>query len=167
MYLELQLLNEILFKPLKFELSNIKEELEGQDYFAHTFQIGKHKAKFRTAKITPTKTGHFVTLWKRNPQGITESHSILDDFDFYIITTRQKNNFGIFIFHKTVLHEKRILSDDSRDGKRGFRVYPSWDNTSNKQAQKTQLWQCNSFIDLSIENSIDLQKINDLLNINQ
>jgi hypothetical protein len=159
MFPELQLINEILFKPSRLELSNIQVELESKEYFAHTFQLGKYKVKFRTAKITPTKTGQFLTLWKRNNQGITAPHSISDDFDFYIIATREESNFGVFIFSKAVLHEKRILADDSRDGKRGFRVYPSWSIVTNKQALKTQLWQADYFLELSKGKTIDFEKV--------
>ncbi|WP_366183342.1 MepB family protein [Flavobacterium ovatum] len=159
MYPELQNLNELVFKPSGLELSILQTELESKEYFAHTFQLGQYKVKFRTAKITPTKTGQFVTLWKRDNQGITAPHSISDDFYFYIIVTRQDRNFGIFLFPKAVLHENRILSDDSRDGKRGFRVYPIWDKTTSKQAQQTQFWQADYFVDLTESKPIDLRQI--------
>lgn len=158
MYSELQLLFDLVFKPSGLELSDLQIELESKEYFAQTFQLGKYKVKFRTAKITPTKTGQFVTLWKRNNQGITAPHSITDNFDFYIIATRQENNIGVFIFPKAVLHQNHILSDDSRDGKRGFRVYPIWDVTNNKQAQKTQTWQLNYFLELTEGKIIVLEK---------
>ena len=156
---ELQLLNEKIFKPSGLELSNVQAEAESKEYFAHTFQLGKYKVKFRTAKITPTKTGQFVTLWKRNTQGITAPHSISDDFEFYIIAAQKDNNFGVFFFPKAVLQENRILADDFRDGKRGFRVYPTWDTTTTKQAQKTQLWQADYFVELMEGKTIDLHKI--------
>jgi len=158
MHSDLQLINEFIFKPAGFEISNIETELESLEYSAQTFRLGQHKVKFRTAKITPTKTGQFVTLWKRNSQGITEPHNFSDDFDFYIIATRTDSQFGIFIFQKAVLHENCILSDNFREGKRGFRVYPPWDSTINKQAQKTQIWQINYFLELTQAKTIDLQK---------
>ncbi|MCW2120154.1 MepB family protein [Flavobacterium sp. 7A] len=157
MYPELQLINEKLFKPSGLELSNIQLELESKEYFAHTFQLGKYKVKFRTAKITPTKTGQFVTLWKRNNQGLTTPHSKSDAIDFYIIATRKEEDFGVFIFPKAILHEKHVLSDDSRDGKRGFRVYSNWDTVTNKQALKTQTWQVNYFLELKDKKIIDLE----------
>ena len=55
-----------------------------------------------------------------------------------------------------VLLEKRILSDDTKAGKRGIRVYPTWDLAINKQAQKTQRWQSKYFLNLSDDMKIDL-----------
>ena len=66
---------------------------------------------------------------------------------------------GVFIFPKTVLHQNGILSDDKKDGKRGIRVYPPWDLTTNKQAQKTQLWQIDYFVALLENKQIDVEKI--------
>jgi hypothetical protein len=161
-YPELELINKLVFQPCEFIITDLEKEPESQEYFAHQFQIGKQNVKFRTAKITPTKTGQFVTIWKRNPKGITEPFDIYDDFYFYIIATRKDEKFGLFIFPKTVLHEHGILSDKVKEGKRGIRVYPPWDVTTNKQAQKTQSWQVNFFIDLSNEKKIDLEKVKGL-----
>ena len=96
------------------------------------------------AKITPTKTGQFVSIWKRNQKGITEPHNVDDEFEFYFIATRQAERFGVFIFNKTVLSENRILTNQK--GKRGIRIYPNWSVTENKQAQKTQNWQTKYFV---------------------
>jgi hypothetical protein len=52
------------------------------------------------------------------------------------------------------LQEKGILSDDNKEGKRGFRVYPPWDIAINKQAKQTQEWQLKYFL----ETPIDLEK---------
>jgi hypothetical protein len=155
-YSEIELINKLIFNPCGLELSNIESELASQEYFAHTFNLAGQNVKFRTAKITPTKLGQFVTIWKRNRQGITEPFHISDDFYFYIIATRKDKEFGIFIFPKMVLLEKRILSDDTKAGKRGIRVYPTWDLAINKQAQKTQRWQSKYFLNLSDDMKIDL-----------
>lgn len=61
------------------------------------------------------------------------------------------------------MYENKILSDKTRDGKRGIRVYSTWDLTSNKQAQKAQLWQTNYFIELSKDKQIDLTRAKHLL----
>lgn len=163
MYSELELIEKSVFKLCVLELTNVEIELESQEYFAHNFELGGQKVKFRTAKITPTKTGQFVTIWKRNEKGITEPFSISDDIDFYIIATRKDKKFGLFIFPKKVLYENRILSDKTRDGKRGIRVYPTWDSTTNKQAQKTQLWQAKYFLEISQDKQIDLTRAKKLL----
>ena len=164
-YSELELIDNFVFKMCGLEVSNIKAEAESQEYCAHDFQLNGQNVKFRKAKITPTKIGQFVTIWKRNKKGITEPFDISDKFEFYIIMTRQNENLGLFIFPKTVLYENKILSDKTRDGKRGIRVYPTWDLTVNKQAQKTQLWQTKYFLDISPDNEIDLTKAKNLLSL--
>ena len=57
------------------------------------------------------------------------------------------------------------MSDHSRDGKRGIRVYPRWNVTTNKQAQKTQAWQTHFFIDLTKDEQIDVKKAKRLVDI--
>lgn len=162
---ELELIDELVFKPCHFNLKNIKLESESQEYTAHTFQLNEYKILFRKAKITPTKTGQFVTLWKRNEKGITEPFDFTDQFDFYLIANRTPSKFGVFIFPRKILHEHKVLSDATRDGKRGIRVYPIWDETTSKQAQKTQIWQTQYFIDLSDHDQIDLNLAKKLLMI--
>ena len=66
-----------------------------------------------------------------------------------IISVRKENNFGQFIFPKAVLLEKGIFSTSTKEGKRATRVYPPWDVTTSKQAQKTQTWQMNYFLEIS------------------
>ena len=166
-YSELELIDNIVFKACGLELKNVETELESKEYFAHNFELGGQKVKFRIAKITPTKTGQFVTIWKRNEKGITEPFDILDDIDLYIIATRKETEFGLFVFPKNVLYENKILSDKNRDGKRGIRVYPNWDLTTNKQAQKTQLWQTKYFIDISQDKQIDLKRATELLTLDK
>jgi hypothetical protein len=83
-----------------------------------------------------------------------------------MIATQKENNFGVFIFPKIILQEKGILSNqgkNKKNGKRGIRVYPIWDKTMNKQAQKTQNWQLNYFLDISENIEIDLQEAKELL----
>lgn len=153
---DLALVNELVFKSCHFRLKNIQPESESQEYAAHTFQLNEYKILFRKAKITPTKTGQFVTLWKRNEEGITIPFESTDDFDFCLIATKTPTNFGIFIFPKSVLHENKVISDEKIEGKRGIRVYLIWDETTSKQAQKTQVWQTRYFLDLSNKKKIDM-----------
>ena len=162
---DLELVNELVFKPCNFNLKNVEPESESQEYTAHTFQLANYKILFRKAKITPTKTGQFVTLWKRNEEGITTPFEINDDFDYFIIVTKTATNFGVFIFPEIILQEHQILSDQSKVGKRGIRVYPSWDETTNKQAQKTQIWQTKYFLDLSDIKKIDMVRAKNLLSM--
>ena len=156
---ELELIQKFLFQTGGFEISNIKAEPESQKYLAYQFLINGKQAIFRKGKITPTKIGQFVTIWKRNDKGITVPFDINDNIDFFIIATRKDENFGVFIFPKNALLKNRILTTEEKDGKRGIRVYPIWDQAINPQAQKTQLWQTKYFINLSEEKEIDLKRI--------
>lgn len=132
---------------LGFEITDFIKEAESREYDACIFKLDNKSVKFRSAKITPTKTGQFVTLWKRNRAGITQPHEESDPFDLYIISVRKEKLSGQFVFTKQVLIEHNILSTSKKEGKRGFRVYPPWDVTANKQAQKTQKWQAEFFVE--------------------
>jgi len=164
---ELESIDKLVFKACGLELTNVENERESQEYLAYNFLLDGQNVKFRKAKITPTKIGQFVTIWKRNKNGFTEPFEVSDGFEFYIISTRQNENFGLFIFPKSVLYKKKILSDKTKqqDGKRGIRVYPTWDLTTNKQAQKTQSWQTKYFLDISPDKEIDLEKARNLLSL--
>lgn len=164
-FTDLKSIDELVFKPCNFSLKNIKPETESQEYSAHRFQLDEKQILFRVAKVTPTKKGQFVAIWKRNTEGITAPFEVADEFDFYLIATKTTTNFGIFIFPKKILNENKILSDQTRDGKRGIRVYPIWDEATSKQAHKTQLWQTKYFLDLSNPEQIDLNRAKNLLKI--
>ena len=152
---QLYLLQELI--PLKFKFTNPELEKESKEYWACRFEVNHQKVINRKAKITPTKVGQFVTLWKRNPDGpITPFHSD-DHFDLVIISVKKDNDFGLFVFPKSVLVKKGIVSNKSKEGKRGFRVYPQWDEANNNQAIKTQKWQLDYFLSLN-KNSIDVNK---------
>ena len=165
LFSELDLINKYVFQVCETKLKNVETELECQEYFAHNFELNNQKVKFRMAKITPTKTGQFVSIWKRNQNGITEPHNIADEFEFYIIGTKAETKLGVFIFNKTILSENKILSNKNGEGKRGIRVYPTWNLTTNKQAQKTQNWQTKYFVEIINNNQIDINKAKKLLNL--
>ena len=103
------------------------------------------KAIYRKAKITPVKVGQFVSVWKRNVEGITEPRHVNDEFEHFVIQCKKGQNVGEFVFPKSILVEKGIISTSKKEGKRGFRVYPPWDKAENKQAIKTQEWQLDYF----------------------
>ena len=140
----------------------MKAEVEGKEYMAYEFKINQLFVKYREAKITPTKIGQFVTLWKRNKKGPIEPFEVSDNIDLFIISTRKGKQFGQFIFPKSILHKMGILSDKNKEGKRAIRVYPPWDQAENKQAIKTQQWQLNYFLELSSNTAIDFTKVNKL-----
>ncbi len=134
-------------------------EKESADYGAYTFDLNGPSIHFRIAKITPTKVGQFVTFWKRSSTGITEPYDFSDPFDFLIVNTRRDHHLGQFIFPKAVLAKQGVLSLKGIGGKRAIRVYPSWDQTLNKQAQKTQSWQKECFVDLSQAKELDIERV--------
>lgn len=149
----------ILAKQLVYDCCNLKctqplPETESTEYSAYRFEINKKTICYREAKITPTKTGQFVTLWKRNISGTIEPFDFSDIIDFVIISVRKENNFGQFILPKPILLEKGIFSTATKEGKRATRVYPPWDITTSKQAKKTQEWQLDYFLEISENESI-------------
>lgn len=157
---DLKAVKELVYDKCGFDLTNLKQNLESKAYGACTFELNGKLIQQRISKITPTKTGQFVTIWKRNDKGITGPFDISDNFDFVIITARNDENFGQFIFPKAVLAEKGILTQNGKEGKRGIRVYPPWDIPTNKQAEKTQNWQTNYFLTIhnNTETDFDLAK---------
>jgi hypothetical protein len=149
----------ILAKKLSYDICNLQcsqpePEAESTDYGASRFMINRKSICYRIAKTTPTKNGQFVTLWKRNSSGIIEPFDSLDAIDFVVVSVRKENNFGQFIFPKSVLLNKGIFSTPNKEGKRATRVYPPWDITTSKQALKTQQWQLDYFLDLSNNETI-------------
>jgi hypothetical protein len=143
---DLLLMEKLVFKPMGFSIENLVVEDESAEYGAAEFILDNRRIKFRVAKITPTKTGQFVTFWKRIGKGPIQPYDLNDLFDLLIVSVRTENHFGHFVFPKKVLCEKGIVSSDESEGKRAMRVYPSWDKTDNPQAKKTQAWQVLYFV---------------------
>jgi len=138
-----------IYKKVNLQISDLKIQKEGKEYQACRYKLNTKTVYSRFSKITPKKIGQFVTFWKRNLEGITEPYSEIDEFDILIINVKTENKFGQFIFPKSILIKKRIISTLKKEGKRGFRVYPIWDIAINKQAKKTQEWQLNYFFELN------------------
>ncbi len=137
---------EKLFAKHSLTFNNFTEELESKEYKACQFTVDKGIVICRTAKITPTKIGAFVTFWKRNrPSAPIQPFEETDVFSWYVVVVESKNNSGFFVFPKSVLINRGILSTKTKEGKRGFRVYAPWDVPSNKQAVATQKWQIPHF----------------------
>jgi hypothetical protein len=154
---DLLIAEELIYKPSGFALQNVTIEDESAEYGASEFTINNHSIKFRVAKITPTKVGQFVTFWKRLGKGPILPYDFKDPFDFLVVSVRSGQNLGQFVFPKAVLCEKGIISCNGKEGKRAMRVYPPWDKTDNSQANKTQTWQLQYFIEFS-ESNFDFQK---------
>lgn len=151
-------IREIVFNPLRLAIKNVWKEPESQEYSAYRFDLGNRKVIFRNAKATPKKTGQFVTLWKRNPHGETQPLDCSDDFDWAIICVKSGNRQGLFVFPKPALLQHGVISGDSKEGKRGFRIYPAWDNATNSQAMKTQRWQLAYFLETATEVNLETAK---------
>lgn len=145
---DLIIAKDILLSNAHFYCSQPVPESESGEYSAHRFEINKLKICYRLAKVTPTKTGQFVTLWKRNIKGTIEPFDQYDEIDLVIISVRKEKELGQFIFPKSILLEKGVFSTNKKEGKRAIRVYPPWSETSSKQAQQSQKWQLQYFFEV-------------------
>jgi hypothetical protein len=161
---ELLLAAKSVYHAYGFDFADLKAERESAEYGACTFTLNGMAVIHRVAKITPIKTGQFVTIWKRNEKGITEPFNISDNFNIIIITVKNNDHFGQFIFPKSALLARGIITGKTKAGKRGMRVYPPWDLVANTTAAKTQKWQLEYFIDLSDEKRINLNLVTKLFN---
>ena len=153
-------LKKEVFDKLNLGFTDYSYEPESQEYDACQFELNKKQVISRTSKITPKKNGQFVTFWKRDNNGPIAPFSESDTFDYFMILSISDKRFGLFVFPREVLIKKGIISITNKEGKRGFRVYPSWDEVQSKQAERTQKWQLNYFY--SINNAEDLIKLNHL-----
>lgn len=113
----------------------------GCDFFLTAADGSVTRAVFRLAKLTPTKPGLFVTLWKRDEYGQTRPYSQADGVDEFHIAAFTALGYGFFTFTAEDLAEHGVLSSDAKPGKRGFRLYTPSDTGLNPNASKTQAWQ--------------------------
>ena len=162
---DLQLAEKLLYNECGFQLQHLVWNPESTNYGACSFELNNYKIQYRVANITPTKIGQFVAIWKRNNNGITVPFDVADSLDFMIISVRDSENSGQFIFPKSVLVAKGIVSQNEKGGKRGIRVYAPWDKPENKQAIKTQAWQVNYFVEIRENSHLDLEFVKKNLSI--
>jgi len=153
---------EQVYIPCGLVVSNHVLDREGIAYDASSFQLKGLKVIARKAKITPKKSGQFVTLWKRNANGETAPYHETDTVDLFVINIMQGSRMGQFVFPSNVLIEKGIVSYAQKPGKRGFRVYPPWSIPSNKTAQISQKWQLEYFLEIGQNINIDHSKARSL-----
>lgn len=154
---DLEIVKELVYDKCGFVLTNPILNSESLEYGACSFKLNGKTIQYRVAKVTPTKTGQFVTIWKRNDDGITAPFDILDNIDFIVITTKSGNHLGQFVFPKSVLANNGIISQNGKGGKRGIRVYSPWDTITSKQAEKTQHWQRKYFLTIKHDHTSDFQ----------
>ena len=120
-------------------------EADNLEYGAAVVNLGQELIRFRVGKLTPTKVGLFVAVWRRAKDGSTEPFPAEDGADLLVITVREGTRAGYFAFPKSALVKQGIVSVNGTGGKRGFRVYPPWSEVSNRQAVRTRQWQCGYF----------------------
>src|SRR5690606_24015237 len=151
-------IQKFILENFNLNLRNLEQEAESSAYCACRFTLNDRVVIFRKAKITPAKNGQFVTCWKRNGEGITQPFESSDDFEFLMIAVESGNRSGVFIFPKKVHEAQKIIMNEVSGGKRGIRVYPSWDTTASRQADKTQKWQLEHFFETTIGKSVTVSE---------
>ncbi len=153
-------INTEVYNKCGLEISDFTLDTESKEYNACRFRLNGKHIICRNAKVTPKKVGQFVTFWKRNGSGPIEPFHHTYNIDFFVVNIKAENNLGQFVFPKSVLLNKGIISTDDKEGKRAFRVYPKWDIVSSKQAERTQKWQLEYFYE--IDSSTDKHKVLEL-----
>ncbi len=141
-----------------FKISEFIADQESKEYDACQFQLNGLHIISRSSKITPKKTGQFVTFWKRNENGPITPFDDTDTIDFFIVNVKFEDKLGQFVFPRSILIKKGILTTDKKEGKRGFRVYSHWDVATSNQAIQTQKWQLAYFYTLNTTLDIKLVK---------
>jgi hypothetical protein len=154
--------HSLAYLPCGFGIGAVQLDAESADYGACTLVLNGLRVCFRVAKTTPTKTGQFVTLWKRAHQGPIQPFDRSDPVDAFVVSTRSDSQFGQFVFPRAVLAAKGVLATHGHGGKRAIRVYPPWAAAASRQAQATQIWQAAWFVDLSAEPAVDLGRVKSL-----
>ena len=145
-----------IYEKCGFKISDFQIEKESKEYAACRYTLNGFNIISRDAKITPKKGGQFVTFWKRN--GTIEPFCEADAIDFLVINVYLESLFGQFVFPRTVLLQKGIISTKLKEGKRAFRVYPSWYTQLNKLATETRKWQLEYFFEFDNETNIHKYK---------
>lgn len=136
--------------------SPVLREAESAEYGACRFELDGQAVVFRVARTTPAKLGQFVTLWKRRrPGDAIAPLAAADQLDFVVVEVAQGGQRGQFVFDKSILIRKGVLSSADHAGKRAIRVYPPWTSPVARDAVRTQQWQLGCFLHLSASGSAD------------
>ncbi|WP_228001945.1 MepB family protein [Nocardia australiensis] len=151
-----------LFESGGFTCSAPVPEPESAEYGACGFTVDGRSVRFRVGKTTPTKVGQFVTVWQRRADGPIRPFDRSDGVALFVISTRTEGHFGQFVFPCQALCSKDIVSVDGSGGKRGFRCYPPWVETTNRQAHAAQAWQLEFFLHLPENGRVDIARARQL-----
>ncbi|GAB2733114.1 hypothetical protein GCM10027038_34460 [Arthrobacter bambusae] len=130
----------------------IQVEEQSSDYESGVASIGEEQWRIRTARITPTKPGAFVAVWKRGDGGSTRPFTTDESMSGLLVFVEEKERFGVFQFTAAHLSSLGYVRSDLHPGKRGFRVYPAWCTDLNPQASRTQRAQADAFSELPSSN---------------
>ncbi|WP_141542914.1 MepB family protein [Bacillus wiedmannii] len=152
-------LNNIIYKPNKLIITNLKEEKQNAEYAGCLFHLNHKSIRFRISKITPNKIGQFVSFWEKDDNLKNQAFTYDADPDLLAITCIDDNKLGQFIFSKEILLKEKILKTQSQKGKMAMRIYPLWDTPVSNQAKKSQMWQLQYFVDLSDPNNLPIDKL--------
>lgn len=144
-----------VYDPVGFACSRPVPEAESAAYGACAFTLDGASVRFRVARTTPTKVGQFVTVWRRSASGPIQPFDADDPVDLFVISTREGQRLGQFVFTRDVLRERGVVATDGVGGKRAFRVYPPWVTTTSRQARATQAWQSRHFLPLPAREPVD------------
>lgn len=125
-----------------------QEEAQTSDYEAGLVVLGSETWRIRTARVTPKKPGAFVAVWERDANGETRPFAPDDAVAGLLVFVCEGPRFGVFRFTTPQLIKLGVYRSDASEGKRGFRVYPSWSTGLNSQATKTQQRQAAVFQEL-------------------
>ncbi|WGD36793.1 MepB family protein [Lysinibacter sp. HNR] len=120
-------------------------EPQNSNYQSGVVRLNGELWRIRTARVTPTKPGAFVAVWKRNERGKTQPFDTDDPATGLLVFVEERDRFGVFRFQACQLEIMGITASVSQPGKRGFRLYPSWCRALNTQAAHTQHEQALAF----------------------
>lgn len=154
-----QLVELAFLRPLGLQFDELFPENEGAEYAAARAKVSARTVCFRVSKITPTKNGQFVTLWKRPAGGRIVPLAVDDNIDFVMISVIDGDRYGLFLFPRDILIAQGIFSSIKYPGKLAIRVYPAWIVPESKQAAASQLWQNKYFFERSAYGVLQQQQI--------
>ena len=166
-YTALSYVNKMIYEPNELTVKWVQEEKQNSKYGAGTFGLSSRTVRFRVANITPPKVGQFVAIWEKDVSNKNQPYTYVETPDLLVIITfKNANKFGQFIFPKEILFKQNILRSSSTKGKMAIRVYSSWDKPTSEQAMKTQKWQLPYFVDMSDPSKLPIDKIVDCIRFN-